>query len=272
MPIIHPKKTVVTVHDLAFQYFPETYTTFMQYFHKFEDFLVKRFAWKIIAVSEATKKDFMKFMHDNGARISVVHHGYEPSALPPAREGSVPVGGHWLPEQYVAFLATLQPRKNIHGLIAAMRMLREQHPEIQHKLVIAGKPGWKSEPILKEINDNKDIVEYVGRVSDDDRFEILRRASCLVLPSFYEGFGMQLLEAYEVGTPVITSNNSSLPEVAGPGALYVDPANTAEIKNAIKQLILDKGLHDSLAAKGAEHLKSFSWEKCAEETHKVLIS
>ncbi len=246
----------------------------MQYFHKFEDFLVKRFAWKIIAVSEATKKDFMKFMNDDGSRISVVHHGYESQGTGYRGQGTEKqsVILDRLPEKYIAFLATLQPRKNISGLIAAMRMLRNEHPEIQHKLVIAGKPGWKSDPILKEINDNKDIVVYVGRVSDDDRFEILRRADCLVLPSFYEGFGMQLLEAYEVGTPVITSNNSSLPEVAGPGALYVDPNNTTEIKNAIKQLILDRGLHDMLAIKGAEHLKSFSWEKCAQETHAVLIS
>ncbi len=270
IPLIHPKKTVVTVHDMAFQYYPDTYTTFMQYYHKFEDILVKRFAWKIIVVSNATKKDFIKFQHDDGKRLRLIYHGYEPSQLAPIIAGPLVVNNIELPEKYVAFLSTLQPRKNVSGLIAAMRMLRREFPELPHKLVIAGKPGWRYEGILKDIEDNRDIVVYVGRVSDDERFEILRRADCLVLPSFYEGFGMQLLEAFEVGIPVATSNNSSLPEVAGPGALYFDPTNTTEIKNAIKQLVFDRGLHDSLAAKGAMHLKSFSWEKCARETLSVL--
>ncbi len=270
MPLIHPKKTVVTVHDLAFQYFPETYTTFMQYYHKFEDYLVKHFAWRIIVVSEATRKDFIKFQHDDGSRLRLVYHGYTPSHLPPAKAGPVSINGKELPEKFVAFLATLQPRKNIKGLIAAMRLLREEHPELPHKLVIAGKPGWRYEGILKDIEDNRDIVVYLGRIADDDRFEMLRRADCLALASFYEGFGMQLLEAFEVGTPVATSNVSSLPEVAGPGAMYFDPNNIPEIKNAIKQILLDRGLHDSLAAKGAEHLKTFSWEKCGRETLAVL--
>jgi glycosyltransferase involved in cell wall biosynthesis len=270
MPIIHPKKTVVTVHDLAFQYYPETYTLFMRYFHKFEDFLVRRFAWRIIAVSEATKKDFMKFMHDDGKRISLVYHGYTPSLEEHQSSNTRVVNGKQLPAQYIAFLSTLQPRKNIHSLIEALKILKREYPEVEHKLVVAGKLGWKSESIAKELEENKDIVVYLGRVSDSDRWEVLRHADFLALASFYEGFGMQLLEAYEAGIPVLTSNVSSLPEVAGPGAVYVNPHDVQEIKNAMKQLVFDRGLRESLAQKGAAHLTQFSWDRCARETLAVL--
>src|SRR6185503_6061806 len=136
MPIIHPKKTVVTVHDLAFMYYPYTYTTFMRYFHRFDDWLVQKFAWKIIAIAESTKKDFLKFWGGDANRISVVYHGYDRQSTDANTHPSKIV--EKLPEKYVAFLATLQPRKNISGLIEAMKQLRSEMPELPHKLVIAG--------------------------------------------------------------------------------------------------------------------------------------
>ncbi len=170
------------------------------------------------------------------------------------------------------FLSTLQPRKNLEGLVQAFVELKQEHPELRHKLVVAGKPGWKFEPILKIIDDNKGQVIYLGHVSDSDRFQVLSQAELLVLPSLYEGFGMQILEGFAAGVPVATSNLSSMPEVAGDAAIYFDPKDIRDIKDTIKSVILDKSLADSLRLKGRERLKNFSWEKCARETLKVLTS
>jgi glycosyltransferase involved in cell wall biosynthesis len=269
MPLIHPKKTVVTVHDLAFMHFPETYTLFARTFHKFEDWLVSKFAWKIIAVSESTKQDFLKFWKVNPDRIVVVHHGYE---VPKPNDLSA-LTQIQLPEQYVLFLSTLQPRKNLSSLMQAMKELRLEYPELaNYKLVVVGKTGWKFEKILEDIARNKDFVVYLNHLSDRERYVAMRQAKVFVLPSFYEGFGMTILEAFALGVPVATSNISSMPEVAGEAAVYFNPAKVSEIKSAISKILFDKSLSDSLIQQGTTRLSLFGWEKCAKETLVVLES
>ncbi len=304
MPIIHPRKTVVTVHDLAFMFYPETYTTFMRYFHMFEDVLVSQLAWKIITVSESTKRDFVKFWKTDEKRISVVRHGFTPVSGPSPREegqgevivknddalkvsmtpsnspssGGAPDLGNkpqatsslQLPEKFVLFLSTIQPRKNLSGLIAAFRKFKQNHPEDSHKLVVAGKIGWKAEGILQEIERNKDVVLYLNHVTDEERAELYKKASALAMPSLYEGFGMWILEAFDAGVPVITSNISSMPEVAGDAAEYCDPKSIESITAALEKVLLDKERAATLVQQGRERLKMFSWRKCAEETLKVI--
>lgn len=269
MPLIHPQKTVVTVHDLAFIFFPETYTAFQRNFHKVEDFLVKLFAWRVIAVSESTKNDLHNIYGIENSRIAVVHHGYEEQQIEAVRRSGEGTLGS-LPAKYILFLSTLQPRKNLPGLISAFRQLKQEHKDLPHKLVVVGKPGWMSEESLAAIQANQDIVVYLNYLADADRWTALRQADLLVLPSFYEGFGMQILEAFEVGVPVITANVSSMPEVAGQAALYFDPTKPEEIKNAIEQVLHNPGVRADLEAKGKERLRLFSWEKCAKETLAVL--
>lgn len=285
MPIIHPAKTVVTVHDVAFMYYPETYTMFMRYFHMFEDILVSVLAWKIIAVSEATKKDFVKFWRTDEKRITVVHHGFTPQHIIPA-SSNFPVTSRYpetgtsyvldagsesgmtqdLPEKYVLFLSTLQPRKNLEGLIDAFRLLKQEHPELPHKLLVVGKPGWKAEPILQKIEENKDGVVYLNYVTDEARSEIYKKATAFCVPSFYEGFGMWILEAFDASVPVITSNVSSMPEVGGDAAEYCDPKDIQSIKKAIERVLLDPQHADSLVQKGRNRLSIFSWQQCAKKT------
>lgn len=279
MPLIHPAKTVVTVHDEAFMFYPETYTPFQRYFHMFLDVLVSQLAWRIIAVSESTKKDFIKFWKVGENRISVVHHGYsqmkkqeygiknQVEALEKdSRLNQV------LPEKFVLFLSTLQPRKNLEGLIAAFRQFKEKHPDDSHKLVVAGKVGWKADVILQEIERNKDIVIYLNHVSDEERELLYAKASALAMPSFYEGFGMWILEAFDAGVPLITSNISSMPEVAGDAAEYCDPKSMQSIAEALEKVLLDKERAAQLVQKGQERLKEFSWQRCAKETLAVLLS
>jgi len=230
---------------------------------------VKMFAWRIIAVSESTKNDLMKFYGIDGRKIFVVHHGYEVSSQQTAISSQQTAG---LPPKYILFLSTLQPRKNLEGLIDAFRILKKEYPELPHKLVVAGRRGWKFDSILKKIKDNQDIVIYLNHIDEKQKAEILAGADLLVLPSFYEGFGMQILEAFAAGLPVATSKISSMPEVAGEAAVYFDPKNTTDIKNTIKNVLMDKSLADRLRQKGHERLKEFSWEKCARETFRVLTN
>jgi glycosyltransferase involved in cell wall biosynthesis len=201
-------------------------------------------------------------------RIRVVHHGYtSQSATDLNRESS---NLHQLPEKFVLFLSTLQPRKNLSGLIAAFREFKKAHPEDEHKLVVAGRVGWRAESILEEIERNKDIVVYLNHVTDADRALLYRKASALAVPSFYEGFGMWILEAFDAGVPVITSKISSMPEVAGDAAEYCDPKNVSSIATALENVLQNKQRATQLVQEGTERLKSFSWQKCAKETLSVL--
>ncbi len=266
MPFVHPKNSVSTIHDLAWDFFPETYTTFIRWYSIFVTWFVVKYSRKVIAVSQATKDDIIKKYRVSPDKVAVVHHGYEVS-------GKQPVSGKLkqvLPERYILFLSTLQPRKNLEGLIKAFKQLKTEHPELPHKLVVVGKPGWKFEKILQTINDNTDIVVYLNYVSDKDRLAILSQADLLVQPSFYEGFGMQILESFANNVPVAASNISSMPEIAADAAVYFDPSNTHEIKNAIKAVLFDRSLAENLKAKWQRRLKDFSWNKCAEETLEVL--
>ena len=198
----------------------------------------------------------------------VVHHGYEEVSV----DSKLQEASFDLPEKYALFLSTLQPRKNLEGLIQAFKILKKENPELPHKLVVIGRTGWKYEPILKAIKENSDLVVYLNYVPDAARLAILKKASLLVLPSFYEGFGMQILEAFSFGVPVATSRVSSMPEVAGEAAVYFDPHNINEIKNSIKSVLVDKSLSDGLIIKGRQRLESFSWRSCAEQTLNILIS
>ncbi len=273
LPLVHPKNSVVTIHDLAWNFYPETFTWFNRSFLEWSTKFALKRAKKIIAVSESTKKDLVKFYKVDPNKVFVIHHGYEVEykASSIKYKGSSDILSR-LPEKYVLFLSTLQPRKNLEGLIDAFLLLKKEYPELPHKLVVAGKPGWKFEGILKKINENNETVVYLNHLNDEDRLYILSKADLLVLPSFYEGFGMPILESFASSVPVATSNVSSMSEVAGEAGVYFNPHKVNEIKGALKCVLLDKAMADSLKEKGRERLKLFSWEKCAEQTLKVLTS
>ncbi len=264
LPIVHPKKAIVTIHDIAWQFYPQSFTWFTFYFLKLSTWFALRFSSGIVAVSEATKKDLLTLYHVEPKKISVVHHGF----MLESQSGMSSV----LPvkKPYILFLSTLQPRKNLETLIAAFRLLKEEQPDLPHTLVVAGKPGWKFEPILEAIFKNKDIVTYLNHVSESEKSAILANADLLVVPSLYEGFGMQVLEGFAAGVPVAVSNVSSLPEVAGDAAVFFDPHNEQEIKQAIKKVLTDKVFSEQMRQKGKKRLQSFSWKQCAQQTLAVF--
>ncbi len=265
LPMIHPRNSVITVHDVAWRLYPETFKTLKRWYLEFTTWFACRFAKNIIAVSNATKQDLVKFYSASPEKIAVIHHGYDVASQTHISNATLS-----LPDQYIAFIGTIQPRKNIIGLINAFTELKHEHPELPHKLVIAGRIGWKPEETLAKIKTNSDII-YLGHIADNERWLLLQHASLYVLPSFYEGFGMPILEAFAMHVPVATSNVSSMPEVAGDAAIYFDPHSSTEIKKALQSVLFDKSLADSLVEKGDNRLHAFSWRDCGEQTHRILV-
>jgi glycosyltransferase involved in cell wall biosynthesis len=312
LPLVHPKRSYVTVHDVAWRLYPDTFKTLKRWYLEFTTWFACRFARKVIAVSESTKKDLIKYYRVPAEKVAVVYHGYTPVGngnfqypisniqpqvftppnLPLERggigvsssvSGSPPFKGGVrggedsrlsgeLPEKFVLFLSTLQPRKNLASLIAAFREFIQKHPDGGYKLVVAGRVGWKAEPILQEIERNKDVVVYLNHVTDEGRAVLYNKASAFAVPSFYEGFGMWILEAFDAGVPVITSRVSSMPEVAGDAAEYCDPHSVESITAALEHVLLDTEFATDLVARGHKRLREFSWRKCAEQTLEQLRS
>jgi glycosyltransferase involved in cell wall biosynthesis len=270
LPLIHPKKSVVTIHDVAWIQYPEAFTWWMRYFLRLSTWYAVKTAGQVIAISQATKDDLVKFYRLDPDKIAVVPHGYEKANHNFDLASLSPEIRSRLPEKYIFFISTLQPRKNVSGLIDAFAQLKREYPELPHKLVIAGRQGWKFEPILRKIKDNKDTVVYLGHVGDGDRWPLYHHADLFVHPSFYEGFGMWILEAFECGVAAAVSNISSLPEVGGEAALYFDPHNPDSIKKTIKDALFDKSLRDRLVVLGRARLPLFGWDRCARETLAVF--
>ncbi|TSC63738.1 MAG: group 1 glycosyl transferase [Parcubacteria group bacterium Gr01-1014_106] len=243
----------------------------------------------LIAVSQYTKDDVVRTYGRAANDMTVVHHGVNLGQRPEA-------GGHStadvrqrydLPERYILFVGALQPRKNIEGLIAAFEEViqrtgnREQRTENREQrtgsdgalhLVIVGGGGWKSEAILRRIETSparKDI-HVLRRVPRADLLQVYAHAEMFVLPSFSEGFGMPVLEAMAAGTPVITSNTSSLPEVAGDAALLSNPHNPSDIARAILRILREPALRDELMKSGRARAATFTWDRTAEQTAGVI--
>ncbi len=290
-PLMYSGKTVVTVHDLAIfkhpEWFPKKFVS--QFFStKISVPQSLKKANKIIAVSENTKKDIQEIFKIPGEKIKVIYEGVEKRIFPQRGEETCGVENqiceidlkskYGLRDDYILFLGTIEPRKNILALIKAFLDLAKSDKKIKqnYQLVIAGAKGWKYENIFAEINRtkkiSKEIVKYIGYVPAKDKFSLIRFATCFVFPSFYEGFGLPVLEALSLGVPTITSNVSSLPEVAGEAAILINPNKIDEISKALKKVLADQNLRKELSKKGLAQAKKFSWEKCAKETIKVYES
>jgi len=270
LPFIHPKNSVVTIHDLAWKFYPETFTAGTRRYLEFSTAFAVRYAKKVIAVSEQTRQDILHFYKVPAEKVCTIHHGFDASSEIQIKNNQDELDKITkLPDKFILYLGTLQPRKNIDGLIDALKQLEQEDKLKNYKLVIAGGKGWLYDRIIKRIEGDKDII-YFGYVND--RFALLKKASMLVQPAFYEGFGLQILDAFYAKVPVVCSNISSLPEVAGDAAKYFDPKDPGDIAQAISTLIEDSDLCASLVALGQERLKQFTWSSTAEKTLSVLTN
>lgn len=269
-------KRVTTFHDLSFEYFPEFFTKQQIFWHNFgmNPSWQAKFSDRIIAVSESTKNDLEKYYSIDPAKIDAVYSGVSPLIKRPSQE-KLELFRHreGLPEKFILFLGKLEPRKNVAGLLKAFNVLKSYDGFADLGLVIAGSKGWLCGDIFKEAgkSPHRGQIIFKDYISDNERSFYYGLASVFVYPSFFEGFGFPPLEAMACGTPVVASNNSSLPEVVGDAGLLVDPYNVSDIAMAIKNLLEDRRLRENLIKKGLARAQQFSWQKCAEKTLEILI-
>jgi glycosyltransferase involved in cell wall biosynthesis len=261
-PRISPIPTIVSVMDLSYLHFPETFKKNDLYqLTKWTEYSVKN-AKKIITISNSSKDDIIKYYKVPESKVTVVHLGLKPLSMKATSKSLSEFG---IDKKFVLFVGTLQPRKNIERLIEAFSKLPESSKDYQ--LVIVGKKGWLYEPILNapEKYNIKERVLFLDYVSDNDLPAFYAKAEVFVLPSLYEGFGLPILEAMRYECPVITSKVSSLPEAGGDAALYFDPESTDDIRDTIQKVLSNDTLRKAMIEKGKAHYKNFTWEKAANE-------
>ncbi len=263
LPLVHPLPAVVTVHDLGYRYFPQAHPLGQRLYLELSTWFSARAATHLLADSEATKRDLARFYGIPPGKVTVVYPGYDDTLH---RVEAAPVRAKYgLPEGYFLHVGTLQPRKNLLRLIEAVA--RAPAPLT---LVLAGRPGWLAGPIVALARAQGPRVRLLDYVPDADLAGLYSGARALVFPSLYEGFGFPVLEAMACGTPVICSNTSSLPEVAGAAALLVDPRDGPALTAAMVQVQTQPALGTALAEKGAAQVRQFSWARAARETLAVL--
>jgi len=275
LPIVHPRRSVVTIHDLGYLYYPQAHRLLDRLYLDLSTRYNARAATHLIADSSATERDLIERYGTNPDKITVIYPGYDNTVFQPTRDKEVieaVKARHGIAGDYILFVGTLQPRKNLARLIEAFSNL--QYPISNIQLLISGKKGWLYEEIFRRVEELglEERVVFTDYVPEGDLPALLSGARLFVFPSLYEGFGMPVLEAMACGTPVVCSNTSSLPEVAGDAALLVDPLDVGELAAALARVLDDAELRAELIQRGFEQAKGFSWEKCARETLDVLES
>ena len=264
------QKYIFTVCDITPILHPETHRTTGVLTHKYIFPKTIKSADKIISISHHTKQDLIKYFKITEDKIKVIHLAANENYKPLNEKEIINIKQKYnLNYSFILYVGTLEPRKNIPTLLKALYKLKKQG--IKHKLVITGKKGWKYKSIFETIdklNLQKDVI-FTGYVPDEDLPALYNAADLFVYPSLYEGFGLPPLEAMACGTPVITSNTSSLPEVVGDAGIMVNPYDVDELANKIYEVLTNDGLREELSKKGLERAKLFSWKKCAEEHLKV---
>jgi glycosyltransferase involved in cell wall biosynthesis len=280
LPLVHPQHSVVTVHDLGYLYHPEAHTLSQNLYLRWSTSYNVRSASRVLADSEATRRDIVQHYKVPEEKIAVVYPGRDESLAPvtdPAILDAIRAR-YGLTGSYLLYVGTLHPRKNLVCLVQAFSLLLEslaashQSTASNLQLALAGQKGWLYDEIVREIRklDLADRVVLGGYVPGADLPALLSGALAFVFPSLYEGFGFPVLEAMACGTPVVCSNVSSLPEVAGDAALLVDPEDVGALADAIQRLVGDEELYRDLVERGYRQVQRFSWRRCAEEALQVL--
>lgn len=271
MPPQRSGKKVGTVFDLTALIYPELHHPRTSQLDKVRFQKLSKEADLIITISQTSKKDFLKFWPDTN--IEVVYPG-----VPSIFTNKINISDtrrvlrkYNLRSGYFLSVATLEPRKNLEGLVEAYISSKVQRP-----LVVVGESGWKNEKLLDLLKkykqsffSNKNRIIVTGFIPDEDLVILYQQALCLVYPSFYEGFGLPVLEAISCGAPVICSGTSSLKEVGGGAVFYISPQNVSEIKRALIKIETNPTLRKELIKKGLKQAKKFSWEKSATRLNKL---
>jgi len=273
LPLVHPRASLVTIHDLGYLHFPEAHPWLQRLHLDLSTRWSGRAAAHLLADSEATKADLVARYGTPPEKITIAYPGYDETLAPlrdPAAIEAVKAR-YTIAGDYLLYLGTLQPRKNLLRLIEAFA-LAVRHLPSTIQLVLAGKRGWLYDDLLAPVHrlGLEGRVLFPGYIPDDDKAALLSGALAFVFPSLYEGFGLPVLEAQACGCPVIASDTSSLPEAAGDGALLVSPTDTTAIAAAMSRVAADLALRESLVERGLVNVHRFSWAACARSVLSVI--
>ena len=264
-------RSVITVHDLNFLYYPRFLTAeSRRYYNEQIEWAVRR-ADHILADSQATEADLTSLLDVASDKITVVHLAADESFQPlPESTARQVVAQHELRPGFLLFVGTLEPRKNVPGLLRAYRMLLDERIT-DEPLVLVGGKGWLYEEIFDRVEalDLGTHVRFLHGVPDADLPGFYNAASVLAMPSFYEGFGLPALEAMSCGTPVVAADRASLPEVVGDAASLVDPESPEDLAEALKRILTEDSERERMRKAGLEQADGFSWERVARETQAV---
>lgn len=271
-PFIHPKRTVMTVHDVAAVRFPKAYSWFEWWYSLYIARAAMERLWKIIVPSQFTADEIADLTSVSSAKnVYVIHHGFDESY-----EKSI----HWkqrdaikkkygIEKPFMLFVGRLETKKNTLALIRAFTYIKKKH---DISLVLIGKPGHGYGSVARAIARHPHRADIIrpGWVRQDDMPTLMSAASSFVFPSYYEGFGIPVIEAMAAGVPVVAAEGSSLQEVGGDAATYINPTKPRAIADAVCRLLDDTVLAKKMIKKGKERVHAFSWTKCARQTDEVL--
>ena len=266
IPWIHPKNSVVTIHGLEYEHCPESYSLYSRWFHRF--FIKKSCKWasKIVAISENTKKDLIDLYGVDGRKIKVVYNGFTEIS-----KGFK--AGKKRKKNYLLFLGRIEQRKNVKRIVQAYDALRNSG-KYKGQLILAGKTGYGFGEINQTIKESKFYKDIIlkGYVGDQERFSLIKNADIFLFPSLCEGFGLPILEAQAVNTPVITSKQGPMDEVAGNNDILVDPLKIDDMVKVISRILDKPDLRKRIVEKGLKNVGRFSWGKCGKETAEILLN
>lgn len=265
LPNIGKTPLVVTVHDMTHELFPQFFGIHPRYAQDKKTFVDR--ADRIIAISQTTKTHLVDILGVPEEKIDVIHHGN--SLQPPANVDELMPD---LPERYIMFVGSRWAYKNFDNMLKAFSLLRQEDKDLILICTGGGKVTRSERRLLQE-QKLEECTRFLNP-SDDELAAIYKRSLCFVYPSYNEGFGLPLLEAFACSAPVVCSRASCFPEIAGEAALYFDPNSAEDMAATILRCIRSEDLRRGLISAGAERLKLFSWDRCARQTldtyHKAL--
>ncbi len=269
-PRFSPCPRVISIMDLSFIYYPQLFLKKDLYqLRSWTAYSIKK-AVKILTISEFSKREIINYYQIPEDKVIVTYPGYNNKKYKKTDKSKIKK--YNILNDYILFVGTLQPRKNIVRLIEAFNVLIKKYKNKTTQLVLVGKKGWLYDEIFKvtrELNLEKRLI-FTDFIADDDLAYLYQHARCFVLPSLYEGFGIPVIEAMACGCPVVASSVSSLPEIVGDAGILINPKNTKDIAEGMYNAGFNELKRKEIIKKGFERIKLFSWKKCAEETLEVL--
>ena len=276
-PVSPEAKSILTIHDLSFLRYNGHFSLRKNIWHKLLNVSrLARGANKIVTISQNSKNDINELLGVEEEKIKVIKSGIDKNKYYPVDSQDPKLfkikKEYKLPGKFVLYLGTLEPRKNLEGIIKAFDIFCSRYPKSGYNLVIAGGRGWKEGEVLRawQESPNRERIKFLGYIKSEDKIYLYNLASLFLFPSFYEGFGLPPLEAMACGVPVVTSFTSSLPEVVAEAGIKVNPYDYNQISQGLEKGLFDRNLRKDLILQGKDRANKFSWEQTAKDYFQTI--